>query len=365
MVVLMRISESDGARQRPTQADIARRAGVSQATVSLVLNGRAAAGRISDETRARVLAAIRDEHYVANAAARSLAGGRNRILGIYTFESVFPADSHDFYFPFLLGIEHQAEELALDLLLFTSAGGRRQMYRNGETRLQLADGALLLGREPNLAEIGRLRDEAYPFVYIGHREVDGAPISYVAADYPAATRALTERALGLGHRRFAYLRQGGGDAFPSRDRESGYRAALRAAGVPASSAPVWDIADGAELPALVAEIRRAGTTALLVEQTRLAEQLVAVASGAGLRTPEDLSVIVLGDDLEGAAAAAPLPAASPSWTGLSVPGHEMGAAATRLLVALLDGSSTGAVQQRIACDLHDGATLGPAQEAIA
>lgn len=356
----MRISESGGARPRPTQADIARRAGVSQATVSLVLNGRAEAGRISDETRARVLAAIRNEHYVANAAARSLAGGRNRILGIYTFESVFPADSHDFYFPFLLGIEHQAEELALDLLLFTSAGGRRQMYRNGETRLQLADGALLLGREPNLAEINRLRDEAYPFVYIGHREVDGAPISYVAADYPAATRALTERALELGHRRFAYLRQGGGESYPSRDRESGYRSALRAAGIPASSAPVWDIADGEELPALVAEIGRTGTTALLVEQTALAERLAEAAARVGLRVPEDLSVIVLGDVIGAGAAPAP---ASTAWTGLSVPGHEMGASATRLLVALLDGSSEGAVQERIPCELHDGATLARAGEA--
>jgi len=356
MVVLMRISESDGARPRPTQADIARRAGVSQATVSLVLNGRAEAGRISDETRARVMAAIRNEHYVANAAARSLAGGRNRILGIYTFESVFPADSQDFYFPFLLGIEHQAEELALDLLLFTSAGGRRQMYRNGETRLQLADGALLLGREPNLAEIRRLRDESYPFVYIGHREVDGAPISYVAADYTAATTALTERALGLGHTRFAYVREGGGQTYPSRDRENGYRAALRAAGVPASSAPLWDIAGAAELPALVEEIRRTATTVLLVEQTGLAERLAEVARAAGLRVPADLSVIVLGDDIGAAAPGTP-------WTRLSVPGHEMGAAATRLLVSLLDGTATGARQERIACAIHDGDTLAPAAEA--
>jgi LacI family transcriptional regulator len=335
---------------RPTQADIARRAGVSQATVSLVLNERTTQARISEETRARVLEAIRDERYVANAAARSLAGGQNRILGIYTFESVFPTDSHDFYFPFLLGIEHQAEELGLDLLLFTSAGGDRQMYRNGETRLRLADGALLLGRYPNLAEIARLRDDRYSFVYIGHREVEGDPISYVAADYPGATSELVRRALALGHRRFAYLRQDGDGAYPSRDREMGYREALRSAGIPASSAPVWDVASSDELPELIAETLRAQTTVVLVEQTALAGDLLAAAEHGGLRVPDDLSVIVLGDDIG---------ARDPSvaWTRLSVPGHEMGAAATRMLAGLLDGSIEGPTQENVACVLEDGTTL--------
>jgi DNA-binding LacI/PurR family transcriptional regulator len=346
----MRINDSVEGRARATQADVARRAGVSQATVSLVLNGAPGGVRISEETRARVMAAVRDEHYVANAAARSLAGGRNDILGIYTFESVFPTDSHDFYFPFLVGIEQQAEELGLDLLLFTSAGGQRQMYRGGQTRLALADGALLLGRWPNLGEIERLRDENFPFVYIGHREVKGTPISYVAADYPSATAELTARALGLGHRRFAYLREGDGRSYPSQDRESGYREALRAAGVPASSAPVWNVADAGELPAVVAETQRARITAVLVEQTELAAELTDAAGAVGLSAPADLSVIVLGDDIG---------ARDPSrdWTRLWVPGHEMGAAATRLLTGLIEGTATGPVHQLVPCELQDGQTL--------
>lgn len=351
---LMRISndgnDPEPKRQRATQADIARRAGVSQATVSLVLNGRSEHARISDETRARVLEAIREERYVANAAARSLAGGRNRILGVYTFESVFPIDSQDFYFPFLLGIEQQAEELALDLLLFTSAGGTRQMYRDGGTRLRIADGALLLGRNPNLAEIQRLRDGGFCFVYIGHLEVDGPPISYVAADYAGATATLTRRALELGHRRFAYVRQDDRGAQPSRDRELGYRDALRRAGVAASASPVWDIADRRELTSLVEEARRSRITALLVEQTSVAAELVAVAEKAGALVPDDLSVIVLGDDIGSREPSA-------EWTRLSVPGHEMGAAATRLLVEMLEDPSPAPQQLSVPCIIEDGRTL--------
>src|ERR671936_85566 len=115
--------------QRPTQADIARLAGVSQATVSLVLNERDAGVRISPATRARVLSVMREWGYVANASARSLAGGRNRIIGVHTFEPVFPTTSVDFFFPFLLVMEQEAAELGHDLLLFTSSGGERQIFR--------------------------------------------------------------------------------------------------------------------------------------------------------------------------------------------------------------------------------------------
>src|SRR5262245_48484111 len=111
--------------RRPTQADIARLAGVSQATVSVVLNGRDSDVRISPATRERVLTVIREWGYVANPSARSLAGGRNRIIGVHTFEPVFPTTSVDFYFPFLLGMEQEAADLGYDLLLFTSAGGDR------------------------------------------------------------------------------------------------------------------------------------------------------------------------------------------------------------------------------------------------
>ena len=87
---------ADNAWRRPRQADIARLAGVSQATVSYVLNGRTDRPVIPQQTQERVLAAARELGYVANPSARSLAGGSNRLIGVYTFESVFPIDHHDF-----------------------------------------------------------------------------------------------------------------------------------------------------------------------------------------------------------------------------------------------------------------------------
>ncbi|MEV0273878.1 LacI family DNA-binding transcriptional regulator [Hamadaea sp. NPDC050747] len=355
-----------GPARRPTQADIARLAGVSQATVSLVLNERESEVRISPATRDRVLAAMREWGYVANPSARSLAGGRNRILGVHTFEPVFPTNSVDFYFPFLVGIEQEAADLGHDLLLFTSAGGERQIFRDGSSRLSLADGALLLGRNPNVEEIERLRDSGYPFVYIGHREVSGPPIPYVAADYATATQQLTERLFALGHRRVAYARIGDGDAQPSRDREKGFRRAASSGETRRLTGPVWTLESGEDVPGLLAEIRHGGITAIVAEQQVLAEQILAYAREQGLSIPGDLSVVVLGDS-------AGAPPTGTDWTGLVVPREQMGRQATRLLVQLLEDPEllddsgaaddsaprVGAPHQSVECVLADGATVGP------
>lgn len=118
--------------KRLTQNDIAKLAGVSQATVSLVLNGAPAAiARIPAETRERVQAVIRQTGYVADPIARRMAKGLNRILGVFTYEPAFPSAQADFFTPFLLGIEEEAQQQAYDLLLLTSAGvgNNRKIFR--------------------------------------------------------------------------------------------------------------------------------------------------------------------------------------------------------------------------------------------
>ncbi|GAA2769818.1 hypothetical protein GCM10020219_042040 [Nonomuraea dietziae] len=168
-------------------------AGVSQTTVSLVLNGRAEGEvRISPETRDRVLQVIRETGYVADPAARRLVERRNRIYGVFTYEAVFPAESADFYHPFLVGIEECAEEAGCDLLLFTSAKVEQGEWRrifSAESRIRLADGCVLLGRTIDRDDLSRLLTEGIPFVSVGRRDDAGGPVPYVGADYPPAVRA--------------------------------------------------------------------------------------------------------------------------------------------------------------------------------
>ncbi|WP_433887584.1 LacI family DNA-binding transcriptional regulator [Streptomyces sp. CA-111067] len=335
-------------RRRPTQTEIARIAGVSQATVSLVLNGRD--DELSEATRQRVREVLQRVGYVANPVARVLAGGQNRILGIHTFEQVFPLHSGDFYFPFLLGVEEEAERQGYDLLMFTSAGGSRRVFSGGATRLELADGSLLLGRRPDLEEIGRLAEMEYPFVYIGHRDLPGRGISYVAADYATATAEATRRLLEAGHRRIAYVRYGESVGQPGIDRLEGFRAVAREERLTSAASPLWNVDGPADVEGLLDDVRESHTTALLVEQQQLAELLRAACRSRGLRIPDDLSIAVLGDSI-----GAQRP--DPGWSGFHVPRREMGASATRLLIAQLRGDVAAPAVRSIPCRTVDGSTI--------
>ena len=121
---------------RLTQRDIARLAGVSQATVSLVLNdAKAAEGRIPEETRERVQKAIKETGYVADPIARRMAKGLNRILGVFTYEPAFPSAQADFFLPFLLGKHLQPvkvlpphHSLQLDVSLVLLRGSARGIF---------------------------------------------------------------------------------------------------------------------------------------------------------------------------------------------------------------------------------------------
>ncbi|MEV8374246.1 LacI family DNA-binding transcriptional regulator [Kribbella sp. NPDC056861] len=326
---------------RLTQRDIARLARVSQTTVSLVLNNRTtASARIPADTRDRVLKVIRETGYVADPLARRLLQQRNQILGVFTYESVFPSASADFYHPFLSGIEESAEQLGCDLLLFTSApvtDGRRLVFHDNN-RLRIADGSLLLGRRIPAEELSRLVAEKYPFVSVGRRDnPDGAVVPYVGADYAAATATVTARALQLGHTRVAFVGPGEG-AESSADRLKGFHQ-VAPHGLHLSPAK------GEVLEKLLGQ----QITAVFVEDLADAAALAEAARARGLTVPGDLSVVALGD------ASRPVDG-DDEYSGFHIPRKEMGRRAVGLLEAVLSGEETD-LQHLLACELVDGSTL--------
>jgi DNA-binding LacI/PurR family transcriptional regulator len=259
-----------------TQREIARIAGVSQTTVSMVLNDRDGSNiRIPDATRERVRRAIEQSTYVADPAARRLAGLDNKILGVFTYESALTPESMDFYGPLLNGIERAAESLGCDLLFFTSSpveeGRRRLFHRN--TRLRLADGCVLLGQQMDGEDLERLVAEDFPFVAVGRRDETEAPVPYVGIDYGALTETLLGRAAELGHERVLYLHRNRNSP-TARDRLA---AIERAGHSPAVTlAVVGD--DLAGLPRLIGET---GATALFAEDAFLVEDAALVLGDAG------------------------------------------------------------------------------------
>lgn len=341
-------------RRRPRQSDIARLAGVSQATVSLVLRGTPAGMALARPTRQSVLDAAEELGYVPDPVATRLASATNAMLGLYTFSSTFPTDVAHSYYPILVGVEEEAAAQGQDLILFT--GSARAAERADDPaavrRVRVADGCLFFGRHVPEEPVRRLVEDGFPFVYIGRRDEPGVP--YVGADYVSASAGVVARLAALGHRTLRYLREH--DQAPaSTDREEGVLKGAREAGLDTADLVVRT--DGSDLDALLREWRAAGVTAVVVEQTDTGaalDGLGAAVDRAGLRCPEDLSLALLGAPTGTRGTA---PGGGADFGGFVVPMRAMGRDAVRLLLRLIEGDRSGPTRRLLPCEPVEGATL--------
>ncbi|GAB3762219.1 LacI family DNA-binding transcriptional regulator [Microlunatus parietis] len=344
--------------RRVSQADVARHAGVSPGIVSSVINGRDYGSiRVSDATRARVMESVRELGYVPDIAARNLAGGSSRLIGVFTYEALFPLGSQSFYHDFLVGIEEAADEAEYHLLLVTGAKNedrRRSIYAGGVNHLRLADGGLLLGTNEQTDEIVRLAGEGYPFVFVGERSFPGVELSYVAGDYVGGTAALVGRAVELGHRRIAMAQLQPDEPIPG--RQTGFRTGREQYGLAAEDAPLLPVSLGPtpgrlSLDDFLAEIVRRDITAVILENNGFVEPFRAAARERGLDIPADLSLIALGGTQ--------FRPENAGLTELRIPRYEMGAEAVRLLLRLMADPSGGPLRTRLSCGILEGETLAP------
>ncbi|MBO9591127.1 LacI family DNA-binding transcriptional regulator [Devosia sp.] len=332
------------ANRRLTQKDIAQLAGVSQATVSFVLNGAPSSrARIPQETRERVEKVIRDTGYVADPVARRMVKGLNRILGVFTYEPAFPSGQADFFTPFLFGIEEAAQDKGYDLLLMTGAGRERKIF--GENaRLRLADGCVILGRKFDNTELARLVAGDFPFVAVGRRDDAGGPVPYVGGDYAPATSALVERAKSFGHRRIAYVGLNEG-AESTVDRWYGFSRSVGEAEL------VTSIFEVGRPPNEILDILfAAGATCVFVTELADAIAIEHAARERGLSIPDDLSIVVLGNHIR---------AEEPGrrFTSFAIPREAMARAATEMLVRRVEHDAP-VEQLLLHCEPLEGDTLG-------
>ncbi len=347
---------SAGRTSRPRQAEVAQLAGVSQATVSLVLSARTdgKAATISKETRQRVLDAARSLGYAHDPAARRLAAVRNNLLGVFSFTATFPTDVQHSYYPFLVGVEQEAAARGFDLVLFTgsSSGGAGAAGPDALSRVRLADGCLFLGRHVPRAELKRLVADGFPVVHLGRRdELEG--LAWVGADYLSASRAVVAHLAALGHRRIVLVREDD-DAPASADRERGFLEGLEETGAETGPAAVLRCADpvhevtAERVRALVAD----GVTAFVAEETDTGaawRALDAAVREAGLDCPGDVSLALLGSP-------------PPDLAGGLVPPPDLGPSGSRALriSGPPDLGPSGSRALRISGPPHLGASGPPA-----
>ncbi|MFV0374236.1 LacI family DNA-binding transcriptional regulator [Microbacterium sp.] len=266
--------------------EVARRVGVSTATVSRALSGR---GRVSEATRARVRAVADDMGYVVSASASSLASGRTRSIGV-----LVPLMEQWFFATVISGIAHRLSADGYDITLYNVTGDPAQRRRlfDESLRRRRVDGLIALSTELDAADARELRDLELPVVGLGTPRTD---VPALRVDDVAVARTATEHLIGLGHRRIAHIGLDRPDlgAFDVPTlRWRGFHEALADAGLrPASLAPADCSLDAGHRAAMHLLGADDPPTAVFATSDEVAFGTLFAARRLGLRVPEDLSLI--------------------------------------------------------------------------
>ena len=209
---------------RPTVKDIARHAGVSPATVSLVLRN---SPLVAEATRAGVHSSIDSLGYVYDRAAANLRARLTHTIGLVICEITNP-----FYAELAAGIDDALDRAGwVAFVANTSESPDRQSRFIARMREQRVDGILLAPAEGTPASsIDELRRHGLPVVQI-LRRVGRRKGDFVSADFRLGTMLAVEHLIRLGHRRIAFI-GGGRRVTPARDRAEAFREILPRFGLP-------------------------------------------------------------------------------------------------------------------------------------
>ncbi len=328
-------------------ADVARLAGVSQQTVSRVLNDSL---HVRDDTRARVLDAVRKLEYRPNQLARALVTGRTRTLGVVSFETTLhgPAST-------LLGIERAAHDAGYFVSIASIGSLEAGSVAGAIERLseQAVDGILVIAPQESAAQALRHLRSDVPVVATEAGAHDGVPL--VVADQVAGARAATEHLLDLGHPTVWHI-SGPLDWYEARDRIDGWRATLDAAGAlpPAVLAGDWSARSGYELGLRLA--REPGVSAVFAANDQMALGVIRALHERGLRIPADISVVGFDDIPEAAYFTPPLTTVRQNF-------NEVGRRALLTLLAQLDADARSGTRETIAPELVVRASTSAAAQA--
>ena len=302
-----------------TTHDVARRAGVSQATVSLVLSGNPRA-RVAQATRERVLEAAEELGYRPNILARGLVRGKSYAIGV-----VVPDLTNPFYLDVVTGAQRVAAEAGYAVL----PGDTREStpIRHLEAlRARQVDGVIIDGVGAAALPHDALSDLKVVVVDEPSERWPG-----VASDALAAGRLAAEHLVGLGHRRVAFIGPAT-NVHGFRMRERGFFQALRSAGIglPHEWLRRTPPTVGGGLAAMKALLAGNRPTAVFCANDLIAMGALKAALKAGVDVPRELSLIGC-DDIEMASVV------TPELTTVAIPARELGARAARLLIRQLDG----------------------------
>jgi len=300
--------------------DVAKRAGVSIGTVSRVLNNR---DRVHPKTREKILKAIAELDYQANALARGLANNQTDTLGL-----VIPQVNDPFFFQIVRGVEDAATSAGYRLLIAS-----QPRHSNEHRYLQLfrrnyVDAMVLVAIDVVNREVQQVLDRGVPVIMI--QQDVGKNIPTFLVDNYSGARLLTQHLAEHGYKRLAYIT--GTDHTPdSRERLRGMRDVLAEHDL---ALPNTYIAEGDFFPgsgyqaALRLLENEVLPEAIFAANDQMAVDAMRALQERGYRVPEDIAVVGF-DDVPMASYV------SPSLTTVHQPVYELGHQAAQMALSML------------------------------
>jgi LacI family transcriptional regulator len=310
------------AAERATMRDVASAAGVDVSTVSKVLSGGSISVR--DETRQRIETAARDLRYRPDASARGLRLARTGAIGM-----LVPDLTNAVWSGIVRSAVREAGLLGRVMLI-----GEMQQDQSPEGYLDLVrgrriDGLLVATARDQSSLVTELEEDSVPHVFVNRP--GGRNSLSVLVDDEAGAVIGTRSLIDAGHRRLGLI-GGPTDIDTSRRRLDGFERARRDAGLPAAPIVSGPYSASGGHGAVSDLLAQPGPlpTAVLVANLMMALGALAAFADAGIRVPEDVSVVAY-DDAELAGFT------RPALTTVAMPHQEMGSIAVRLLEQVLAG----------------------------
>ncbi|MBN1294600.1 MAG: LacI family DNA-binding transcriptional regulator [Candidatus Latescibacteria bacterium] len=312
-----------------TLKDIAIRAGVTSATVSMVINNKP---NISETTRKKVLKIAKELNYYPNVIARGLATKKSNSIGV-----IVPNLASSFVVRVLQGIKSTNRDIEYTVQLFDTIG---QKERESQLFQRLArerriDGVILISSTVTEEELNVFAEESVPSIIVARRceHLDSVYVNNEQGAFDA-----TEYLITKGHRNIACIttrKQG----IPTEERYNGYLRALRSHQIEARSDILFDVnddgmEDGIEIFDRLKNIVPRPTAVFVPAGDMVAIGIVKEAKREGIKVPDDLAIVGYDD----------IPAAEviePALTTVRQPKLEMGDYAINMIVDKIEGRESG------------------------
>jgi len=313
---------------RPTIKDVAKKAGVSIATVSRIVND--ASEHYNEKTKKRIVQIIEKLNYQPNAVARSLRRRKTCTIGF-----VVPG-LQPFFAEVLEGVQSVAREKGYSIVLCNTDYDPKQEEAYVANLLEgRVDGVIFTSGVMQDEHILRLKEEGIPIVLI-EKFMQSSDIPAVVIDNLSAAKKGVKHLLSLGHRKIGYI-SAPLELVPLRERFEGYKRALLESQVPYDSSVVYiektikkeDLRSGYKIMKKILQQGNFPRAFFIVSDT-LAIGAIKAIKDFGMKVPDDIAIVGF-DDIDIASFS------DPPLTTMVQPKHQMGVKGMEMLIKAMSG----------------------------